>query len=44
MTELGGIVARVPGRAAAAPGEKLTITAPADKLHWFDAGGSSLED
>ncbi|RUW45262.1 sn-glycerol-3-phosphate import ATP-binding protein UgpC [Mesorhizobium sp. M1A.F.Ca.ET.072.01.1.1] len=37
------IVIRVGGRTAAKPGDKLRITATAEKLHWFDRGGRRLD-
>ncbi|HEY6631315.1 MAG TPA: sn-glycerol-3-phosphate ABC transporter ATP-binding protein UgpC [Rhizobiaceae bacterium] len=36
------IVVRVPGRAAAQPGDRLRVIARAEKLHWFDAAGKRL--
>jgi sn-glycerol 3-phosphate transport system ATP-binding protein len=36
------IVARVAGRSSHEIGEKLTITAPAAKLHWFDQDGRRI--
>jgi sn-glycerol 3-phosphate transport system ATP-binding protein len=38
----GRIVVRVSGRAAAKPGDKLTIVADPGKLHWFDEAGKRL--
>ncbi|HEY5819544.1 MAG TPA: sn-glycerol-3-phosphate ABC transporter ATP-binding protein UgpC [Mesorhizobium sp.] len=37
------IVVRVAGRSIAEIGDKLTITAPAAKLHWYDAAGKRVE-
>jgi sn-glycerol 3-phosphate transport system ATP-binding protein len=36
------IVVRVGGRASHELGEKLTVAAPSDKLHWFDNAGKRL--
>jgi sn-glycerol 3-phosphate transport system ATP-binding protein len=33
------VLVRVSGRATAKPGDKLSITASLDKIHWFDAAG-----
>ena len=37
------IVVRVSGRSSHQIGEKLKVTAPAAKLHWFDAKGKRVE-
>jgi sn-glycerol 3-phosphate transport system ATP-binding protein len=37
------VVARVAGRAAATPGDRLKIVAKAEKLHWFDRAGRRLD-
>jgi sn-glycerol 3-phosphate transport system ATP-binding protein len=37
------IIVRVPGRATAAPGDKLRIVAQAEKLHWFNEAGKRVE-
>ncbi|OQM76285.1 sn-glycerol-3-phosphate ABC transporter ATP-binding protein UgpC [Manganibacter manganicus] len=39
----GRVVARVAGRAAAKPGDKIDLVAQAGKLHWFDGAGRRLE-
>ncbi|BCH26252.1 ABC transporter ATP-binding protein [Mesorhizobium sp. L-8-10] len=36
------VVLRVPGRAAAQPGDRLLTTVDAAKLHWFDGKGKRL--
>jgi len=36
------IIVRVSGRAAAKPGDRLEVTVPAEKLHWFDSAGKRL--
>ncbi len=36
------VVLRVPGRAAAQPGDRLLMAADAAKLHWFDEQGKRL--
>jgi hypothetical protein len=36
-----GVLVRVPGRATAAPGDRLIIAASPDKLHWFDKDGKT---
>ncbi|MGI6851302.1 sn-glycerol-3-phosphate ABC transporter ATP-binding protein UgpC [Mesorhizobium sp. 1B3] len=38
----GRIVLRVPGRAAAQPGDRLHVSVDASKLHWFDEGGKRI--
>ncbi len=37
------IVVRVNGRTAQQPGDRLTVTTPASKLHWFGADGKRVE-
>lgn len=41
-TEGGRIVLRVPGRSTAQPGDRLSVTADASKLHWFDGTGKRI--
>lgn len=38
----GRIVLRVPGRAAAQPGDRLHVSVDASKLHWFDEAGKRI--
>ncbi len=41
-TKLGRTVVRVAGRSAAEPGQRVTISAKAEKLHWFGSDGRRI--
>jgi sn-glycerol 3-phosphate transport system ATP-binding protein len=42
-TSSGRIIVRVPGRAVTGPGERIPVTVPRSKLHFFDGAGKRLQ-